>query len=136
MLTSKLAAALWSLAASAWRCASRRDCKAGRYWWRANWQAPMLFKARAAWRGIWAATAALARLQIAAALPDNALPGTARRLGAEAHRKEPGATVLLRWMPGTASWHSVRILTPSRQAGILAGNKPKSWLFSISPALD
>src|ERR1039457_326275 len=44
MLMSKLAAALASLAASAWRCASRRDCNAGRYWWRANWQAPMLFR--------------------------------------------------------------------------------------------
>src|ERR1035437_7284784 len=52
MLKSKTAAALLSLTASAGGCASRKARRAGRYWWRANWQAPALPSARAASRAI------------------------------------------------------------------------------------
>ena len=133
MLTLKIAAALGSLAVSAWRCAWRKDWRAGRYWCRANWQPPMLPRARAAWRGSLALRAAtssgvksLKRFMIAPSLVE---PGGFAQKGIG---RQHGAGMLRCRMPRTASWPSVRILTPCRRAGIRAGNKPGSRLFSTS----
>src|ERR1035437_548952 len=73
-----------------------------------------------------------ARLHIAVALRDNVRPGRASRPHPRLPAREPGAPMLRHWMPGTASWPSVRVLAPCRRAEKQEGNKPKSWLFSKS----